>query len=205
MPEFPLKFVGGHPALDFVNTVAWPEPMGERLTSYERLVRWSEAAGLLARSSATRLLARARREPSGATAALARALSDRILLHRLFARRSAGQLESSDLRDLNRALRDIAPRRHLSASGHAIAWAWQIDDDLESPLWPVIWSAAELLASDEAAQIRMCPGDGCGWMFVDQSRNGLRRWCEMQTCGTVAKSRRRATSKQPSRAADKSR
>jgi hypothetical protein len=26
----------------------------------------------------------------------------------------------------------------------------------------------------------------------DRSRNGLRRWCEMQTCGTLAKSRRRA-------------
>ncbi|HEV2853834.1 MAG TPA: CGNR zinc finger domain-containing protein [Thermoanaerobaculia bacterium] len=31
----------------------------------------------------------------------------------------------------------------------------------------------------------------CGWMYVDCSRNGLRRWCEMETCGTLEKSRRR--------------
>jgi predicted RNA-binding Zn ribbon-like protein len=28
-------------------------------------------------------------------------------------------------------------------------------------------------------------------MYVDRSRNGLRRWCQMETCGTREKSRRR--------------
>ena len=27
--------------------------------------------------------------------------------------------------------------------------------------------------------------------YVDRSRNGLRRWCQMRTCGTREKSRRR--------------
>jgi predicted RNA-binding Zn ribbon-like protein len=29
-------------------------------------------------------------------------------------------------------------------------------------------------------------------MFVDRSRNGFRRWCQMATCGTEEKTRRRA-------------
>ena len=34
-------------------------------------------------------------------------------------------------------------------------------------------------------------GADCGWMFVDRSRNRLRRWCQMETCGTMEKTRRR--------------
>jgi predicted RNA-binding Zn ribbon-like protein len=52
--------------------------------------------------------------------------------------------------------------------------------------------AASALLQSEASRLRICGGSDCGWMYVDRSRNGLRRWCEMQTCGTVAKSRRRA-------------
>jgi predicted RNA-binding Zn ribbon-like protein len=29
-------------------------------------------------------------------------------------------------------------------------------------------------------------------MYVDRSRNGLRRWCQMEVCGTKEKSRQRA-------------
>ncbi len=196
MTDLPLKFVAGHPALDFVNTVDWPDPAGERLTRYDRVAAWSEEAGLLAHRAAARLRARASREPRRAAAALARALSSRALLHRLFARRATGTLAPADLRDFNRLLGDLGPRRQLIATGRVQVWAWREEDrHLDAPLWPVLWSAAELLASEEADQIRVCPGEGCGWMFVDRSRNGLRRWCEMRTCGTAEKARRRARSR----------
>ena len=45
--------------------------------------------------------------------------------------------------------------------------------------------------AEEAERIRVCGGPDCGWVYVDRSRNGLRRWCEMETCGTQEKSRRR--------------
>jgi predicted RNA-binding Zn ribbon-like protein len=71
-------------------------------------------------------------------------------------------------------------------------WSWrESGDSLDSPLWPVVWSAAMLLVSEEVGRIRICGGQDCGWVYVDRSRNGLRRWCCMQTCGTQAKSRRR--------------
>jgi predicted RNA-binding Zn ribbon-like protein len=49
-----------------------------------------------------------------------------------------------------------------------------------------------LLESEDAGRIRVCDGVDCGWMYLDRSRNGLRRWCEMGTCGTREKNRRRA-------------
>ena len=74
-----------------------------------------------------------------------------------------------------------------------LTWSWNLEPArLDSVLRPVVWAAARLLASPDAARIGVCAGPECGWVFVDYSRNGLRRWCDMQSCGTRAKSRRRA-------------
>ena len=46
-------------------------------------------------------------------------------------------------------------------------------------LWPV------------ARSVKECPGAGdCGWLFYDTSRNGARRWCSMEGCGSGVKMRR---------------
>ncbi|MFH9585335.1 CGNR zinc finger domain-containing protein [Streptomyces luteogriseus] len=29
--------------------------------------------------------------------------------------------------------------------------------------------------------VRRCPGQDCGWLFLDES--GRRRWCSLVTCG----------------------
>jgi len=33
-------------------------------------------------------------------------------------------------------------------------------------------------------------GAGCGWLFLDSSRNHTRRGCDMRVCGNRAKARR---------------
>jgi predicted RNA-binding Zn ribbon-like protein len=71
-----------------------------------------------------------------------------------------------------------------------LGWVGQ-EENLDSIIWPVLWSAASLIVSGEVPQIRICGGPDCGWMYVDRSRNKLRRWCQMETCGTREKSRRR--------------
>ncbi|WP_198925374.1 CGNR zinc finger domain-containing protein [Dictyobacter vulcani] len=39
--------------------------------------------------------------------------------------------------------------------------------------------------------MKECPGNkGCGWLFLDTSKNGRRQWCSMQGCGSRAKRRR---------------
>ena len=37
------------------------------------------------------------------------------------------------------------------------------------------------------SRLRACPGPDCEWVFVDRSRNGSRRWCQMSECGNRAK------------------
>lgn len=42
----------------------------------------------------------------------------------------------------------------------------------------------------ELARIKTCPGYNCGWMFLDETKNGRRTWCLMETCGNRAKAAR---------------
>ena len=42
-------------------------------------------------------------------------------------------------------------------------------------------SALALLRADAWRRIRVCPA--CAWLFLDASRNGSRRWCDMAVCG----------------------
>jgi predicted RNA-binding Zn ribbon-like protein len=65
-------------------------------------------------------------------------------------------------------------------------------------LWPVAASAVELLTSASLERVKVCP-DTCGWLFLDTTKNGRRRWCSMSECGAGAKVRRQAERRQASR------
>ena len=65
-----------------------------------------------------------------------------------------------------------------------------MDTYLSAPLWPVAHAAANLLVSDQVSRVRMCASDSCDWLFLDLSRNQMRRWCDMKTCGNRVKARR---------------
>ena len=205
----PFRLVGGHVAADFVNTVNW-EARGldrDRFGDYGRVVEWAVAAGVIDRPTAERLGAAARARPGDAVAAYEAARWLREVLHRLLTAVGHGELDAPEgtraLADFNAllaaALRPLrigiqAPAHGgPDGPGQGLAWSWDgAESRLDAVLWPVVWAAAHLLASTDAAQLRVCGGPDCGWVYVDRSRNGLRRWCEMQTCGTVEKSRRRA-------------
>jgi predicted RNA-binding Zn ribbon-like protein len=199
-----LKFVGGDPSLDLVNTVDWARrgPENERLGDYQRLTQWAVGAGLMSPAAAARLRRAAAARPGDAQAALAAARRARGVLQRVFAAVATGRPLGAALDQYNELLSAALRAARLEpaagsgtarAAGRVTRWGWHVSGArLEAILWPVLWSAAALLVSAEAGRIRMCAGPECGWMYVDRSRNGLRRWCEMQTCGTREKSRRRA-------------
>ena len=57
-------------------------------------------------------------------------------------------------------------------------------------LAPVIWSAGDLVVAAGNRRIRRCANEECLWMFIDESKSGTRRWCQMSACGNRAKARR---------------
>src|SRR5215210_4445671 len=201
--DLPFKYVGGDPSLDLVNTVDWTTRglVDERLTSYERLTRWAEGAGTLTAKAGAQLRTLATAHPRIADRVHNGALELRCQLRQLFAALDRGDRldELGALDDFNRSLAEagtrlaLTPRARVPATSAPFQWSWRDSGErLESPLWPVIRSAAELLVSEEAARIHECAGEDCGWMYVDRSRNGLRRWCQMEVCGNREKTRRRA-------------
>ncbi len=190
-----LKLIGGRLSLDFVNTVDYhvPELRGEWLTSYHALVLWGRHAGLLAKGAADRLLAAARANPVGGEEALRGALHLREALYRLFMAAIEGKEASAeDLARLNAALSQALARLALVATPAGLVLDWPADDlPLERVLFPVARSAAEVLSSPaDVSRLRHCAGEDCGWLFLDQSRNRSRRWCDMKDCGNRAKARR---------------
>ncbi len=188
-----LKLVGGRLCLDFANTVDWhardhPE---EWLTSYSDLVAWAAHAGALTDSEAESLLREAARQPREAASVLERAVALREAVYRVFSAVVAGRSPRDvDLATINEALTRATAYLEIVAAPDGFEWRWRGEGELDRMLWPVVRSAADLLTSKELERVRECPADGCGWLFVDASRNRTRKWCSMDDCGNRTKARK---------------
>lgn len=200
-----VKRVGGAPSLDFINTVrgrvSAPGPprgkdfadriVGERLDSYAALLNWTEFAHVMTSRETTALAHEAAARPAEAAAVLRRARRLREAMYRVFkAAIEKWTPRPADLETFNRELRAARAHERLVAEpAYRFEWS-DARGALDRMLWPVVRSAAELLTSPSLGRVGQCPGDACGWLFLDTSRSGRRQWCDMSDCGNVAKVRR---------------
>jgi predicted RNA-binding Zn ribbon-like protein len=191
-----LKFVGGNPCLDFVNTVGeWTGPgrfRREKLHSYDDLLRWAVPAGVLSPAQAKRLGAYAIRHPREAADSLARARELRYVLHRILGAVAMGRRpQGRDMKAFREQLSAAREHEELRPRARGFAWVWREDAGATDQIpWAVARSAAALLTSDDLAALRQCARRECGWMFLDTSRNHSRRWCDMRDCGNLEKVKR---------------
>lgn len=184
-----LRRVGGHPALDFANTVDLDRPQPETLTDYRSLVAWCEGSGLCTNAEARRLSATAKTDPGTASRLHRQAIELRDIAGRLCAARVLGRPASSGaLEALNGLLSEYAVSLELMPSdlgcvrGHARG-----ESELADPLRRLLWLIAGFLTSPDFAKVSRCAGEGCGWFFIDRTPTRRRRWCSMQGCGNRAK------------------
>ncbi len=181
--------------LDFANTAQWhaSENPQEKLHSYSDLVRWSLRMGLLSEVGAKKMINEAKKNPVASKKILNRAIELRESIYGIFSAVASGALpKKEDLAILNRNLsKAMANSQILSTK---TGFIWEINgekDELDWMLNPIVRSAAELLTSTELNRVKECADDrGCGWLFLDESRNRSRRWCDMKDCGNRAKARR---------------
>jgi len=196
-----FKLVGGALSLDFVNTVGGrssdPNNFGkllraDKVGNYTDLLAWSLKAGIIDENEAARLLKSAETEPDAAEKVFQRALTLRECIFRLFRSAIDGAKPlAKDLEILNRELSTAGKHESLGYDENGFAWKFDAPETaLDRSLWRVVQSAAEILTSGNTTRLRQCGGDDCGWMFLDTSRNGTRRWCDMKDCGNLAKVRR---------------
>lgn len=186
-----LDLVAHALCLDFTNTSSGRgTPMHlEHLRQWENLLAWAAHAGVI---DDPQHQAFAATPPSGTRETLERALELREGLYRLFRAIIAGEAPpAAALAVLNRTLAEALAAAQILPAAGGYRWGWREDDRRPMRLlWPVARSAAELLTGGLLPRVKFCPGEGCGWLFLDTTRNGTRRWCEMAVCGSRAKMRR---------------
>lgn len=190
-----IEIVGGHPAVDFVNTVsAWnASGAADYLNDFDDFLRWNEMQDLLGPNS-LRLMRATPVKDQAAAVKEARRLREN--LHAIFAASAAGiLLPRAALKHLNEVIRRTAAWRWLTAEDDPdkrnIRCLWDFKGaPADAALGPVAWKAAELLELGELDRLKKCPGENCGWLFMDVSKNRSRQWCSMKTCGNLAKVKR---------------
>lgn len=182
------SFVGGVLALDFLNTVEnWHgAAIKDRIPEFDDWVAWTRAAGL----------------PATARPATSRPAAARFMRQlRTFRAQWRDLLRpiltgAAPNADLQRALNDRWQRANaareirMTPAGARYDWRTSVPA-WECALHAVVLSAVELMTTPgQLVRVRECPGESCGWFFLDGSKNGSRHWCSMKTCGNAHKVRR---------------
>lgn len=177
--------------LSFANTRYWrgSDPATETLGNAGDLANWLEANAPMPVAAAA---GKAAATDFDLDAMFDAALAVRESIYALFLAIGEGRpLPEANLAAFNQALAAAPRKLGVSASDGAYAWiVEQPQASLGGVLAPVLWSAADLLTQSGSRRIRCCANDKCKWVFVDRSKGGTRRWCDMSACGNRAKSHR---------------
>ena len=154
--------IGGALSLDFCNTVSWrlTPEPVDRLHSHADLLDWA-------------CLPPAADEPD----TFARALELREAIIAAF--------EAGEADPVRAAYAGKLATARVRVEDGVARLEWPGD-----PLAPVIHDAWALLCDPDRPPVRVCEGNGCGWLFLDQTRNGSRRWCSSGDCGRRERVRR---------------
>jgi predicted RNA-binding Zn ribbon-like protein len=198
-----IRLVGGATCLDFVNTANGRRldgtlpAMEESLCGPLDVVAWGLRAELLTPAEHGSLLVEVVNNADAARSSYAALIVFREALYRLFEALVADpSKEVSGIDNINAVLSQTAGLRKIAACGDRFDWAWHKPADPDSMfdviMGKVAMSTAELLVNGEMSKLRICDFSECDWVFLDTSKNGRRRWCQMDVCGNRAKARRRA-------------
>jgi predicted RNA-binding Zn ribbon-like protein len=193
MPDRPPPFfVGDHPALNFLNSIASPKDVPvEWLRDGRDLVDWLEQANLIPADASVRY--RQSNDQRALDGVARRARKFREWLRRFVTRHLGKPLTPSAAKKigpLNELLAKDTGYPSVEAAGGAQglrlrrARRWQLPDEL---LYPIAEAAADLVCSVDFRLIRGCEGTVCSLLFLDRTKAHARRWCSMAACGNRAK------------------
>lgn len=180
--------------LGYVNTVTWrgSDPPTESLHDLADVLAWLEKSAGVGPAALQPLRAWAREHPKKAAALFDDSIALREALFRTFSAFATGDVvRDADFATLRDAVGDAPARRQIARADGAYAWRVEaLRPAAADLLVPVLWSAGDLMLRAGERRIRRCANDKCLWLFVDASKSGTRRWCDMAFCGNRAKAQR---------------
>jgi predicted RNA-binding Zn ribbon-like protein len=182
-----MRLSGGHPALDFANTVdsrrgRWGPDF---LHSFDDLLVIAERTAVLDSVAVSRLRKKASADPKRARAVVDRAMSLREAIHQVFIAEDTGRTyPSTALQVVETTAREGRSRERFLHTKSGFAWSLPFDELEDVGRAFALASLELLIARNDRREIRECKGDNCGWLFLDHSKGGHRRWCSDASCGT---------------------
>jgi predicted RNA-binding Zn ribbon-like protein len=163
--------IGGHLALDLCNTVSWrldPARTIDRIPDLDATLDWFRAL------TGT--------EPTADGTTLANVHRLRAAtIHIVDAHLDATTPDPQDIATVLTAWRDALTVADVPPALPLVPKSAHVGAHLGL-------AVADLLAHDHP-ELRRCHGDGCGWLFLDTTRNHSRRWCDPADCGNRARVR----------------
>lgn len=185
--------VGGHVVVDLVNTVNSrdSDPV-DWLDGYRRLLEWATLTDSFDPGAIRQLVRSAARDPAGAARALRSIKKLREALHEILTAVGRDNPPPGDaVRRLERSWKQAVAHGRITVPDGRTRVRLEVETSgLAYVEHGIAIRAMELLQALPRERTRVCAGPRCGWLFIDRSKAGRRRWCDMATCGNAAKSRR---------------
>ncbi|MDB5004677.1 MAG: hypothetical protein JWQ34_2902 [Mucilaginibacter sp.] len=184
---------GGNHALNFINSCKKDRKGGfiDLLTNYESLVNWAHQSNLVDWDTYLRLQHELYCNPAEAALCYAVARGARNTLDELFNDLVAGrEVHPLIITRFNDQYADMCQHLRYQPGNDGIIrqYFFDIEENLNLPLYLIIAQATRLLDTGLWRQIKKCPA--CGSLFIDTSRAHNRTWCSPKTCGSIKKSQR---------------
>jgi predicted RNA-binding Zn ribbon-like protein len=184
--------VGGNSALDLVNTVSgWGYAPEDWVPDMESFLIWSRLSGLLDKRETAQAARLAETSAAAAERELASVKGLRFALWGLVTSlQQRKPVKPGDLSVVNEWVRRLALSEQVAVKNGRVEFVPNRDiSALELIGLRVTAAALTLLKHPPVRRIKTCPGENCGWKFLDRSKNRSRRWCDMAVCGNVVKAR----------------
>ncbi|MFZ0386663.1 MAG: CGNR zinc finger domain-containing protein [Solirubrobacteraceae bacterium] len=188
-----IALIGGHPALDLVNTVSWRQDTHRRrehLVVPLDLLTWALRVGALDKRNLDAMRSALTEDAETAEGVLRRVCDLREQLYDHLADcldRPGSDQQIREGSPLHRAFADAVTASSLA--GSPARWTLEARDHLDLQRVLAL-HALDLVQTMPPDRLRRCDDDACGWLFLDTTRNHSRRWCSSGDCGNRDRARR---------------
>jgi predicted RNA-binding Zn ribbon-like protein len=185
----PHLFVGGHSAIDFLNTAFAPNGRKiETIGDGAALMDWMIGAGLLQEPLAARLRGTFGRKALDATAAEARKMRGWVREWIRAWRTDPHADYRKEIDALNKLLARAASHREVvcTAEGFRVVEHDRLAS-ADALLALIARSIATLITEEEPSLVKACAGSSCTLWFLDRTRGHRRMFCSTTACGNRAK------------------
>lgn len=179
-----FSHIGGHAALDLVNTVEWrlsEELREEDLGSFADVLDWCSESGLLGEDEKSQ----AQELAHGTDADRER---DLVIELREALYAAVFRADEQARMVLDRHVAEALAAARLEPGPDT--WTW-VDRRFTAatPRHRIARLVVDLVQRPDLARLHQCEDRHCGWVFLDTSRAHNRRWCVTKDCGDRNRSR----------------